>query len=605
MTDLLNGLEIQSTHIIGNSNGGFFSLDVKVVDVKTGLPVPDILVLASNINLSISSKTMNKLYECVDELRSQAIKESLKGLSREQLYKNDNRVALTDEYGCYQFDFRTGITDELEWFTVIDEDYYTVPVRRNTFGREVTDVPVMELLPPQARYSPVLWFEDAAGGIITDQNILENIWIKFSNKDGKERENEYRYIIKEPGRIEYGTYCANLNYGEYNYIYEPVTINWDSPQEIFFKVQAVKDRVVVLQSRIVHGITGEPVPGAVVYVNNSIYYEPRSPEDIIKCQDIIDSIGDDFDLDNPAVQMLSKALNAVSIACTDENGEFELRVDPQYISDDPMSYLEAIERNFMSARQCFSYMPPMERGSPEFPRTIVYEPDENGVIRFSEMKLFPSAQIELELDLPDISDDGQQFTDVRFQFSTKQDDPTPWLKRLWANIKETKGASTIRQSQLRPNGRQTVIIPAGVELKLTLRALHDERLKITFDNIELEQGQSLDLGLIEFPRTFKVYVKLIDLQEKPVQGVLVRGVDSSGVYFGLNKKSDEEGIVVLNVTPNSKGEFSVSHRDNETNELIRESIPYEVRGEENAGQTFTFQLSDEAINSIFESGEAL
>ena len=571
----------------------------KVVNVKTGLPVPNVLVV-TNYTL-INNNKLDKLYERIDEFRSQAISESLKGLSREQLYKNDNRVALTDEYGCYQFDFRTGISNELCCFTVLDKNYYSVPVSAMTDSKpkdiEVIDVPVIELLPPEARNPFVIWFGDATGRIITDPNILENIWIKFSDNKGGWDKSKYNFIIEELRQIKYGTYEATLNYKEFNYIYEPVTIDWDSPREIFFKVKKINDREVVLKSKVVNGVTSEPIPGAIVYVNNSLSYKPRSSVAQVERQDIIDSIGDDFDSSNPMVQMLSKTLNAVSIARTGEDGEFQLQVDRQYISDDPMSYLEAIERNFMSARQNFSYSLPIDKDSPEPRRTIVYEPDEHGIIRFSEMRLFPSAQVNLGLNLPDMNSNGQD-TEVRYYYRTASDDTTVWLKKFWATPRERMGAGIIRQSHLQPNGRQTISVPAGVEVSLVLYTLHDENTGIVIDGIKLEQGRSLDLGLVEFPPTLNIYVTLIDSQENPVRNVLVNCTDSSNIYFGQRAYSNENGIAVLYVDENSKGEFSVAYRDNETDETLRESIPYEVHGEEDAGKEFILQLSDEILTKL-------
>ena len=44
--------------------------------------------------------------------------------------------------------------------------------------------------------------------------------------------------------------------------------------------------------------------------------------------------------------------------------------------------------------------------------------------------------------------------------------------------------------------------------------------------------------------------------------------------------------------------FSVAYRDNETDETLRESIPYEVHGEEDAGKEFILQLSDEILTKL-------
>ena len=570
----------------------------KVMDVKTGLPVPNVLVLAQNSNMY--NEELDKLYERIDELRLQAKNESIHGLSVEQMYKTKNRVALTDEYGYYQFDFRTGISKELNSFTVLDKNYYAVPVRAITDSKrdiEIIDVPVIELLPPEARNSPVIWFEDAAGGIITDPNILENIWIKFYDDEGLRSKSKYSTLIREQKWIKYGTYEATLNYDDFNYVYEPVTIDWDSPQEIFFKVKNANDREAVLQSKVVNGVTGEPIPGAIVYINNPTSFTQPSSDDLYKYQDIIASIGDDFDPGNAEVQKLKQVLNVVSITQTDLNGEFELRVDHQYISDGPMSYIMAIKKNFISARQDLEYMLPGYSNNPESSKKMVYKQDEDGIIRFVEMRLFPSAWVNLELNLPDMNSNGRDI-EVRYHYRMAPDDPTPWLKKFWETPKEGMGASTVRQSSIPSNGQQTISIPAGVELSLVLYTLQDERAGIVIGGIKLEQGQSFDLGLVEFPPALRVYVKVIDSMGNPIPDVTVTCSHKNGFYWGEKSDTNAKGLAILNVWPDSEGRFSVACRDKDTDETLRESIPYEVRDEEDAETEFILQLSDEILRKL-------
>lgn len=576
-----------------------------VVDVKTGEPVPNVLIVAGSRQLI--DDDLAKLMPQIDELRSRAKTEASEGLSSEYLYQSDNRVTLTDRNGFYRFVFKPGLSSGLNYFVALDNNYYARPVHVissiRTNAQRMIDVPEIQLLPPQAQYPPVFFFEDHNGSIITDPNILDEISLEIIYGEGGRKGSTYKYFKNsyknDSSRLTYGTYHASLNYGQFSYEYEPVVVNWDSPGEIVFKLKALNDNEVILQGKAVHGITGEPMPDVIIFVNNSLSRSRFLMDfpDYTKIWDTINSIGDDFNPDNPAFETLNQALNAVAITRTDQDGRFELRAERQYLSVPTMSYTEAIKENFLSARQSFDYMLPIDKNSPEPTRRVNYEPNENGIIVFPEMRMFPSAQIAMELNFPDTSSDGRR-TRLTYNYRTEPDYPVPWLEKFWETPRARMGALIVRFKSLQPNGRQSISVPAGVKLDLKIYSVNDQWTGVKFAGIELEQGQCLDLGKVEFPATFKVFVKAIDSRGKPLQNVGISCADINGDYWGQRATTDSAGLALIYLEHNSKGEFVVAHRDRETNELFREGIHYEVGGEEDAGKEFVLQLSDEMIGYV-------
>ena len=579
-----------------------------VFDAATGKPAPNVLVIALPFSADAGENELAQLTQQIDELKVRAKEEVSQGLLVERLYDFENRIALTDKNGYYKFEFRQGLRDSLEGFTALEKDHYARPVHAfeslKNAARDIIDVPAIELLPPQAQYPPVFIFEDLSGKAITDPNILENIQLEIAHKSGTGRTGrKYRSGFQRQDSWIYGTYNATLNYGAFNYIYEPVTIDWDSSPVIYFRLKQVNDRDVILRGKVVNGITDEPMSGVIVFANGSSFRQAPPSYDLGDYSDILSFIGDDFSPENPAVQMLREALKCESLTCTDSEGHYELRAQRGSVLNNRMSHITAIGENFMGARQRFDYMLPIEEDNPEPIRMVNYEPDEKGIIHFPDMRMFPSAKIKVKLNLPDASSNGRHRIPVLSNYGTDPGDTTPWLQRLWATPRERKGSRIIGDIEVQPNGEQVITVPAGVKLSLTLHTIEIQWTHVTFQNIRLEQGQIYDLGSIELPETFKVNVKVVDSHERPVQGVRVRQVENNGNYYGQQLVTDENGYVSLQVVPYSSGKFAVVYPNRETRENLQEGVNYQVGGPEDEGKEFVLQISDEMLYRILNQGE--
>jgi hypothetical protein len=116
------------------------------------------------------------------------------------------------------------------------------------------------------------------------------------------------------------------------------------------------------------------------------------------------------------------------------------------------------------------------------------------------------------------------------------------------------------------------------------------------------------LGRVEFPSMIRVAVKVIDSRGKPVEGVAVFYADEDRLsgYTRQSPVTSAEGIALLNIPPNSKGEFLVqsgvprTRLNAQTTDYLKESTPYQVTGPQDAGKQFTLVLSDEMLKQLFK-----
>jgi len=147
------------------------------------------------------------------------------------------------------------------------------------------------------------------------------------------------------------------------------------------------------------------------------------------------------------------------------------------------------------------------------------------------------------------------------------------------------------------NRAQTIPVPAGVNLRLQLHPLQDLENKwvpVTIpQTINLKQGEIVDLGSCEIKRSIQVLVKVVDLAGNPVEGI---PVDNPIEQWKGTHSTDANGITRFNVYSHSKGEFSISCRKHN----LRETIPYEIGGEEDAGIEFTITISDKMLEHFFK-----
>ena len=140
-----------------------------------------------------------------------------------------------------------------------------------------------------------------------------------------------------------------------------------------------------------------------------------------------------------------------------------------------------------------------------------------------------------------------------------------------------------------------------MSLRLHLRVLWNiEWAPVTIaDGITLGQGEVLDLGKVEIGPLFGIFVEVCNSAGQPVEGI---PVTVCGDWDPAISSSDEEGIAMFDFVGPSKGDFIVEYRPEgrEGPVEMRESIPYDISGPEDANSTYTLRVSDEIIRRILQ-----
>lgn len=562
-----------------------------VVEGRTGKPMPDVLVL---VKRNYPREGFSELADQqLQSLRARAISSYNEVPSDKELYECDERVTLTDENGRYQFIFKTGLKEYLSNFIALEKGYVAEEpihsgIRNRSDADGITVLPVIKMSP--AEYSPVFVFEDEFGNAITDPNIFEHIRLDIERDDGRRWSSSYSNLINI-GQFTRGMYYATLDWQGLHYVYEPVEVTWSGLQTILFKLQEVKLPEIIYQGTVIHGITGVPMPGAIV-MNQGRVFESLDASDIQPGQwDAIHSLGPEPDPNDPALLPIRETFKFTKITRTDKAGQFKFA-----LGHSMRGCIIAVEEDYLGAQQRLEYIVPIDENSPEPVGHKEFEPDADGYVKLPTMKLYPAATVTIEPNVPYVENTKYR---IRFYFRTLPDDPTPWLN-------DFRAIPSLCKYDLKPNEFQTAYVLAGAELTLKIDpSLPTQMAPATIPSVKLEQGQFLDLGCVNFQSTFEVAVKVIDSAGQPVEGARVGCCDQDGFSFSHSRSyrpvTNENGKAVLHVPPYSSGEIFIFSFDRQTREKLREATPYKVAGEEDTARVFTLRLSDKIVRHLSEN----
>jgi hypothetical protein len=123
--------------------------------------------------------------------------------------------------------------------------------------------------------------------------------------------------------ISFGTYAATALWDGKYYIFEPVEVRSDSPAVIVFKPKEIKAGLIVYRGRVIHGVTGSPIAGAIVMRRPEI--DLVAPFDDGRFEDYFEQVhhlGPELDPDSALFHFLEQN-PALGITRTDGNGWFE------------------------------------------------------------------------------------------------------------------------------------------------------------------------------------------------------------------------------------------------------------------------------------------
>lgn len=438
-----------------------------------------------------------------------------------------------------------------------------------------------------AGYFHTFSFEDS-NGPITAPEVLEDIRVVV-RRSGKHNDLWIRYKQwKEGGWLPLGRYDASHD----RYKFQGIDVTPDSPEQLIFRVEPTK----TYKGRVVNGITGEPMPGAFVVATERCNGQSSLAWLSTEEWKILHQLKTEIVLPENATESapgrVDVIFSAKRLLRADEDGRFEIKVPPTTT----IKRLVAFEENYLAFHAPTSWA----------------KQAQNAKYDLGNLKLFPAAKVRV---LPDFTADPNRLLGMAGVgwflvgpqwFINKQDSPS-WTEQLLAACGQDADEGVFRGYRLAVTKIQgdyrshRFLVPAGVNLRLNLRTL--DRIEwgpITIaEGIKLEQGQLLDLGRHKIVEPFLVLVEVLNSSGDPVEGVPVL---VCGGYDPAVSSTDENGIALFEFVGYSKGEFIVEcNAGGDANKpAMRQILPYEIKGPEDANSVFTLKVSDEMLYHLFK-----
>ncbi|MHC4327893.1 MAG: Ig-like domain-containing protein [Planctomycetota bacterium] len=362
-----------------------------------------------------------------------------------------------------------------------------------------------------------------------------------------------------------GTYRATIWIGPREYEFEPIEVTTGSPEQLVFSLP----QGFLYCGQVVDGRTGQPMYGAFVIAKRSIYTTRNLCQITPQQWQMLHALpANPFSYDENLVP-LREIYNFDEIVRTDEEGWFEINFRPggQYYE------FVVFEENYLA----------VTRRVPE----SIYVTNHRAELPVT--RLFPSAKVTFEAVTVNCS------PIIEASWYVNTEGRPPWVDGLRSIEDDPETSFAHRQWN---DNRQTFPVPAEADIQIEIRARWDRRwCPLTVDPpLYLTQGQTLDLGRFVLQPMVKVAVVVVDSTGEPVEGVPVKwtvdGSPASPVY-----NTDEDGIALLNVPPNSRVSFVVDTQVQD--QLFQGTPPYQIAGQEDNGAIFIMTLSDYMIRSLF------
>jgi len=417
-------------------------------------------------------------------------------------------------------------------------------------------------------------FEDDSGPI-SDPERLQTINIIIERK-GKERLRFGYNDWKDAGRFPLGTYQAILYGAGEPSKFEPLEVTEDSPEQLIFRLP----ESIVYHGRVVEGLTGEPMQGA--FVISMWGRRERNLSQITPEQwELLHELPADPCVSDKALEPIQRIYGFKKAVRTDEDGRFEM----SFQSWHKFYEFIAFDEDYLGVKH----------------RVYTSKAGKNRPAEVPVLKLYPAAKVVIE---PHV--EGKHIS-IWPRWVIDKDDNPAWVRDFLATDDRSERFFTY-DGWLKQNEVQTFHVPAGLNLRIKLDTPYDTQwCPIDIDEtINLQQGQTYDLGRHTFDKALKVFVKVVNSAGESVEGVPVRKrIGDSG--WDVPHNTDEKGVARFNLCPYSEGEFSVMYEENTV--YLREAIPYEIAGEEDSGAStelsrtsreFTLTLSDEMLYHLFK-----
>lgn len=353
----------------------------------------------------------------------------------------------------------------------------------------------------------------------------------------------------------------------------------ESPPVLVLKPVKIERFEAYYRGRVVHGINGSPVADAIVLPSGATAHQP-------------DFADPQLDPGSDTFRRLEQQGQGRSVR-TDRLGRFEMTL-PVGTQPGP-THLVAVKKDYFAFRQPRELLAPGRPGGP--PRRMEFPADKEGRVLLPDMKLFPAGTVVVEPNLP-----GEvRGRRAAFELIAADARPPAWLQELLSAADDSSSGSLVRFTELAPRGRQGLRVPASVRMALRVQLPDERYAPALLDDILVAQGETLDLGRLDFARAVPILVKVTDAAGSPVEGVRVRSLLGRGGYPGPEAVTDADGLARLAVAVNSEARLALEHKDHETGAAVCAEAVCPVAGPEDAGREFVLVLPGAAPEQPAES----
>lgn len=410
-----------------------------------------------------------------------------------------------------------------------------------------------------------LRFEDPNGTIV-DSTRLQSISVAL-RRPGRAVLSLYYDDWKDGLPLVPGVYEARMRQLGTECQFEPVEITRDTPDEVVFKLPAP----VTYYGRVVHGITGLPMPGAFVLVMDGTCSKRLS--DLTNDQwDELHALADNLPAKDAALISLREIYSFTRLIRTNATGGYAVALE----ADESFYGFIVFEQDYLAVMY----------------RRHELKTDADHFAEVPTIKLFPAAEVFVETQV------DKKHVSIMPKWEIDKSSRPAWIEDLLA-LDNNRESSLEYDDWLTINARQSIPVPAGVGLKLKLETPYDDEFCPVAipQTIFLGQGQTTDLGRFTLERAICVQVKVVDSMGRTFEGIPVRTVHvlADGTRgWSVPHNTDEQGIARFYVVPNSAGTFGVSS-PSPGSTCKQETLDYTIGGREDAGREFVFQLSDEML----------
>ena len=436
---------------------------------------------------------------------------------------------------------------------------------------------------PTPEELPILIFHDESGPV-TDPNRLKKVRIRIDFVTGGWRAMGYDAWLKQ-ATFRPGTYSATADWDDERYIFEPVEIMEPGPQTVFFQIKEIEAQGTVYRGQVVHGITGQPMPGAFVMLAG--FREGDFSLITAEQWQQLHQLPDEPDRSDPALEPVKAIRPFGRFVRTDSHGRFQINIKPTV---SPGSLI-AFEQDFLGVPYNLS-------------RREVYNPNGQKLVTLPTIRLYPAATVLIE---PQIDPEVRHIS-ARWHVNENESQDVVWLEDLRA-FYNTLTSAFISNDELLPNKPQRLQVPAGANINLTLQPIQHSRTDCAWwcpvqtETFRAAQGQIIDLGKVTIESEIPVYVKAVDSRGQALEGIVIANGRADGTsWFGQKQVTDQNGLARFYVPPYYEAAFLAGWHGRRT-ETPWQKLVYQTSGPQDANAVFTLQLSDEVLQQVRKQAE--